>query len=1041
LTVRDGLSQNAVLAIAQDRRGFLWFATEDGLNKYNGYEFTIYKHDPDDEASLADSFVSTLYLDSAGELWIGTRSGLNRFDSASGTFVREPQNAASSTHLTGKWVISILEDRDGYLWAGTDQWGLNRIDRVAGTVTNFRHDPEDPTSLSNDSIGVIYEDREGELWIGTDVGLNRFDRASGTFVRYPYDPFDERSLGGREVSTIVEDGTGALWIGTEDGGLSRLEPSEGSFTRYTDDPADPSSLCHNRVRALFVDSRSRLWIGTKNGLDLYDQELDQFIHYRYDRGDPYSLSSDAVWSIAEDRAGVLWFGTYGGGVSKHNRTADQFTLYQRNPDRPGSLSDNMVWTLFEDSHGLLWVGTFNGGLNRLDRASNTVTVFRHDPADPRSLSSDDVRDVLEDRHGNLWVATGGGLDRFEPQTETFTHYRSQAGDPNSLSEDRVVVLHEDRAGRLWVGTRTQGLNLFDPTTGVVTRYQNDPDDPNSLVGDRVWSLYDDAEGMLWVGTLSGISVLDPTTGAFNRYQHDPDDPTSLSNDGVFSLYEDPSGTMWIGTWGGGLDRFDRSTGTFSHYTERDGLPNEVIYGIEADAAGFLWMSTNRGLSKFDPRTETFRNYDVRDGLQDDEFNVGAHFASESGELFFGGVQGFNAFHPERVTGNPYVPEIVITAFGKLDERVVTDLASDEEILLSYRDRLIWFEFAALDYTAPDRNQYAYMLEGQDADWVNAGGRRHVDYTNLRGGSYVFHVKGSNNDGVWNEEGVSVTLTVTPPFWDTWWFRILAVVVLAGVVIAGYRLRLAGVEARSRELEKLVAERTAEISRANLLLEQEIAERKRVEDALAEQAAKVAVTAERSRLARELHDAVSQTLFSASLIADVLPRIWESNPEEGARRLEEVRQLSRGALAEMRALLLELRPSALVDADVGDLLRQLGEAAAGRARLPVDVSVEGACSEMTPEVKVAIYRIAQEALNNITKHAGATQAAIRLRCEGASVKLSVRDDGRGFDVENIPPDHLGVGIMRERADAIGASLDISSSVGDGTELTFVWRRDA
>jgi signal transduction histidine kinase len=496
--------------------------------------------------------------------------------------------------------------------------------------------------------------------------------------------------------------------------------------------------------------------------------------------------------------------------------------------------------------------------------------------------------------------------------------------------------------------------------------------------------------------------------------------------------------MWVGTWGGGLNRFDRASSTFTRYTEDNGLPNDVIYGIEPDAQGFLWMSTNRGLSRFDPRTETFRNFDVRDGLQDDEFNVGAHFSTENGELFFGGVQGFNAFFPDRVAGNPHVPPVVITAFGRQDLLERRDLMPGEQIDLTYRDRLIWFEFAALDYMAPDRNQYAYVLEGQDEDWVDAGSRRHVDYTNLRGGEYVFRVKGSNNDGVWNDEGVSLTLTVTPPFWDTWWFRALAFVAFVGVVIGGYRLRLASVESRSRELEKQVAERTAEIRRANALLEQEIAERKRVEDELAQQAAQTAVIAERSRLARELHDAVSQTLFSASLIADVLPRIWDRDPQEGARRLEEVRQLSRAALAEMRALLLELRPSALVDANVADLLRQLAEAASGRARLPIQVDVGGGCSSMSPEVKVAIYRIAQEALNNVTKHSGASEASVILRCEPQEIELVVRDDGRGFNVDNIPADRLGVGIMRERGDAIGADVEITSAIGEGTEVRAVWR---
>jgi ligand-binding sensor domain-containing protein/signal transduction histidine kinase len=1038
ITGEDGLSQNVVLTIAQDRRGFMWFGTEDGLNKYNGYTFTIYKHDPDNPTTLSDNFVSVIYEDRAGDLWVGTRNGLNRLDRATGTFVRYEHDPDDAQSIGGTWIVSLCEDREGVLWVGTDDGGLDRFDRANGTVVHYRHDPDDPTSLSDDSVGAIYEDRQGALWVGTDAGLDLLDRETGTFTRFQNRPGDQHSLGGAEVSAITEDQTGRLWVGTEDGGLSRFDRASGAFERYRQDDEDPHSLIHNRVKAVFEDNVGRLWVGTQNGLDLYDADRDRFVHYQNDPGDPSSLSSNAVWSVYEDRTGVLWFGTYGGGLSKYNRITDQFVLYQHRPDLPGSLSDDMVWAIHEDEDDILWIGTFNGGLNRLDREAGELSVYRHDPEDAGSLGSDDVRAILEDRMGVLWVGTGGGLDRLDRspgaalEEGAFAHYRHDADDPTSLSENRVSVLLEDSRGDLWVGTRTGGLNRFDRETGAFVRYQHDTDDPTSLSSDRVWALYEDAVGKLWVGTLGGVSVWNPDTDSFTRYLNNPDDSHSLSNDAVFAFHEDAEGTMWVGTWGSGLDRFDPQTQTFDHYTEKDGLANNVIYGIEADRQGNLWMSTNKGLSKFDPRTETFHNYDVRDGLQDNEFNVGAHFASPNGELFFGGVRGFNAFYPQRVTGNPHAPPVVITAFGKFNQVVRRDLELGEHIALSYQEDFIFFEFAALDYAAPDKNRYAYMLEGQDETWVNAGMRRHVDYTNLRGGNYVFRVRGSNNDGVWNEEGTFVTLTVTPPFWETWWFRGSAILLLAAVIGGGYWLRVRGVEARSRELERQVEERTHEIEQ------------------LYERAQKLAVIEERQRLARDLYDAVTQTLFSASLIAEVLPRIWERDPEEGQRRLAEVRELTRGALAEMRTLLLELRPSALADAELGDLLRQLAEATTGRARMPVTVQIEGACASMPLDVKVALYRIAQEALNNVAKHSDASRATVRLRCSppsipptggeeerGGVVELHVADDGRGFDVAAIPPDHLGVGIMRERAEAIEAKLTVDSEPGRGTKVSVVW----
>jgi signal transduction histidine kinase len=449
--------------------------------------------------------------------------------------------------------------------------------------------------------------------------------------------------------------------------------------------------------------------------------------------------------------------------------------------------------------------------------------------------------------------------------------------------------------------------------------------------------------------------------------------------------------------------------------------------------GNLWLATDGGLSRFDPRTERFKNYYASDGLQSNSFWRNAYYQSPDGEMFFGGVNGLDLFHPDQITDNPYTPPVVITAFSLFNQVVRTNLRADDRIELGYQDNFLSFDFAALDYHNPEKNQYAYKMEGVDDDWVYAGTRRHADYPNLRQGDYVFHVKGSNSDGVWNEEGTSVHITIQPPFWGTWWFGGILLLALAGVAFSAYRLRVRSVEARSRELEVQVTERTAE-------LEREVEHRLQVEEALRQSEMEKAVTAERSRLARELHDAVTQTLFSASLIAEVLPRLWAKDPERGQQQLEEVRILNRGALAEMRSLLLELRPEALAQAKTDDLLRQLGRAMTGRTGVPVSVSADVQCP-LPAEVQVALYRIAQEALNNAAKHAEASQVDVQFCCEAGRAALSIRDDGQGFDVDNIPPGHLGVGIMRERAASVGAELEIESEPGSGSEVRVIWEQGA
>jgi ligand-binding sensor domain-containing protein/signal transduction histidine kinase len=1007
ISIEEGLSFSVVQAVLQDRQGFLWVGTGRGLNKYDGYQFTVYRNDPADPRSLSNDSVDALYEDSAGELWVGTDVGLDRLDRTTDTFVHYQDGLEVTS------VNAIYEDRSGVLWVGSSA-GLYHLNR---DTQEFTFTP------TRQVVTGIAEDVDGRLWVSSSGGVYVLDPQT--------DQGSLRRLEAQWISAICVDAQGDLWVGAADG-LRRLDHSTESFVRYQHDPDDPHSLIDNRVDALLEDSAGRLWVGTRGGLDLFDRKQDRFIHYQYDPYNPHSLSDNLVLRLYEDRSGVLWVGTLR-GLSKYSWAASRFTLYTRLPEVPAdtghpletsglqTLSDDRVIAVHEDRTGNLWVGMYEGGLNRLDRTTGRVTVYRHDPADSNSLSSDIVRAVYEDRSGTLWVGTDSSLDRFEPDSGTSLKNWGL----NQLPRERVFAIAEDHAGELWVGTQAN-LYSFDRELGAFRPYRQ-----LGLSYPAVESIYGDESGLLWVGTLGGgLYQWDGTR--FTSYQPQADNLRSLSSDFVLSIYTDStldSGAVWVGTNAGGLLRFDRATpgGEFTQYTEEDGLPGDRVSCIQADTNGFLWLGTNRGVSKFDPKSKAFRNYDARDGLQSGEF---IHcFENSRGEMFFGGLGGLNAFYPEQVKDNPHPPPIAITALRLFNEAEPMDLPADGRIQLSYPQNDLSFEFAALDYHAPSKNQYAYRLEGVNRDWVYAGTRRYADYTNLRPGEYVFHVKGSNNDGVWNEEGVTLYITIQPPFWETWWFRGLVAVLLVAGAVGAYRQRIRSIELRRRELETQVQERTAELRR-------ESEQRMHVEEALRKSEMEKAVAEERGRLARELHDAVTQTLFSASLIAEVLPQLWQRDRDEALRRLEELRQLNRGALAEMRTLLLELRPAALEKAELRDLLRQLADALRSRAGLAIVVEADQVCSLPT-DVKVAFYRIAQEALNNIVKHARANQVNVRLRCEGGAVELEITDDGKGFDPTEVSAEHHGLRIMRERAEAIGAQFQVKSAPGHGTQVLLAW----
>ncbi len=729
LTVEQGLSQGSVVSILQDSSGFMWFGTQDGLNRFDGYTFTIFRHSPADPKSLSDNFITTIAEDSNRTLWVGTLDNpdvLNRFDRATETFSQVPKDSVDLRFAHVGSVFSTYEDPSGVRWSGSVGGGVTRLNRRSGKSTVFKNDPKNANSLAADKVYSVYGDRKGTIWIGTREGLDRFDPNAESFVHYKYDEKNPNSLSDNWVWPILEDRKGMLWFGAFGGGLNRFDPATETFTRFRHNESNSKSLGDDRLFSLYQDRSGIIWVGTVNGISYFNTEMTAFIHHYSDRKNPEGLINNHVFPMYVDRGGAVWIGTEG-GLDRWDRKSGKFNHYRNDPSNPGSLSENLVQCIFEDKSGTLWFGTQSKGLDRFDRASGTFTHFRHDPVNPKSLSDNRIYAMLEDRKGGMWIGTYGG-----------------------------------------------GLNRFDRQAGVFTRYIHDDSISGSLGAPGVWSLYEDREGALWVGTYNGgLDRFDKNTETFTHFRSDPADPQTLSHETVLCIHEDRRGNLWVGTMSG-LNKLDRASGTFQRFFEKDGLPNSYINGILEDNQGNLWISTVKGISRFDPQRNVFRNFDQSDGLQGNEFNTGA-FAKDqrTGEMFFGGMNGFNQFDPERVMNNPYVPPVAFTAFIRYntdDEegKPIIEKGIDVKpaITLSYKDNVTSFEFAALSYYNSFKNLYAYKLEGYNDTWIQLGTERKATFTNLDAGDYILRVKGSNNDGVWNEGGSSLALTVTPPWWKT-----------------------------------------------------------------------------------------------------------------------------------------------------------------------------------------------------------------------------------------------------------------------------------
>jgi signal transduction histidine kinase/ligand-binding sensor domain-containing protein/CheY-like chemotaxis protein len=863
LTTSEGLSQSHVTAILKDKRGFMWFGTEDGLNKYDGYKFTSYKHDPQDPGSIVDSHIKDILEDRSGNLWIATANGLDKFDRASNTFVHYPRGSS-----TGQ-INDLFLDRQNRIWLGTKQ-GLFQFSPETGTYRRIAQVGVSANPLQRNYITQITQDQQGRLWIGTENGLYRYDVSNGSSRHYVNDPGNAASLGGNWINAMLCDSAGTIWIGTYGAGLAMYEPRTDSFRNFTHLAQDKNSISHNNVLSLATGVDGSLWIGTEHGgISILDQRRMTFTVLKHTEHEPGGLSNNSVYCIYVDNAGNSWVGTYAGGVNFLPKYKEKFSTYRAIPNDLNSLSSNIVLAISGDgTDNNIWIGTDGGGLNLFNRKTKTLRRFRHQTGNKRSISNDYVVSIKTLPHNKLALGyQNGGFDLFDPNTGHIDHYLPDASNANSLSVSDVNNLMHDREGNLWIGTNKGGLNFFDVKTGKFTHYRHNANDPGSLSDDIVSAVFEDAGGNIWVGTYNGLNLFNPTTKKFKRYQYDSHDKTSISKNDIQSFADAENGNLWIGTVGGGLNYFNKESQSFRAYTEKDGLASNVVFAIMKDKKKNLWLSTSKGISRFSPKTGIFQNFGILDGLQATEFRGNSSFQADDGEMFFGGINGFNTFYPDSLRYNDFIPPIFITDFlvfnkevpiGEENATLPMHVSETKSIILTHEQSVFTFEFAALSYTASEKNQYAYRLVGFDPGWTYAGQNRSATYTNLDPGTYTFEVRGSNNDGVWNETGASVKITILPPFWKTWWFELLAVLLLIGLGISVYKIRTYSIRRQKWILKKQVEERTLQLERA-------IAEEKKaVEKADMANAAKSAFLA---AMSHEIRTPMNGVIGLAGLLAE------------------------------------------------------------------------------------------------------------------------------------------------------------------------------
>ncbi|MFD1143428.1 two-component regulator propeller domain-containing protein [Larkinella insperata] len=1025
ISVDNGLSQSEVYCILKDSRGYVWFGTQDGLNRYDGYQITHYKHNPFDSTTISHDQIMSMYEDAHGRIWIGTVNGLNRYDPVTGRFWRCNNLLKVKQRRFGLMTVNaITTDRFGTLWLATSL-GLKRF--IPGAKD--RHEVAHYTIESEDDhraqmVNALLIDARGTLWVGTGNGLAQLPVTKpGAASAQP----QEVTIGARSlnqqyklpdpwVKTLAQDEYGTIWAGTARG-VARINPQLKQSEQY---PEIDQRTGGQSISSLHVDRYAVLWIGTdQGGIVRYKIASDQHVRYidgiQEDLFGKKGLKTGYINSIYEgpaQREDVVWIGTHDAGVQLYSRSKNTFRQWPVMTSRQQSSAASLVFAVTTDRLGKLWIGTHEG-LIQIDRLTSATQRFRANPTDPHSIGSDRIQCLLEDRRGNFWVGTPEGLYRFDRQRNRFDRYLSgveKVMTSKGIEKgDGILSLHEDRQGNLWVGGYSS-LRRIDARTGQLTAYRHDPKDANSLRAYIVYAIQEDQRGMVWVGTGFGLNKIDLKTGKITHYENNPSDPNSLIGEQVMGFLRDSKGRFWVCSNKGLSQLVWDPSGKerFIHYTERSGLPNELVYGALEDERGRIWMSTNLGLSCFDPEKKQFENYDINDGLTINEFNMNAYHRAADGEMFFGGIGSLVSFRPMRMVRNRHLPRTVLTSFKKFEKPVNVDslLAQKGAIEILPGENFFSLSFAALDYTNSHKNQYAYMLEGFHDGWIDSGTRRYVSFTNLKPGDYVLKIRGSNSDGLWNEANMlRIPITVLPPFWQTWWFLALLVAVISGTVwlVYNYRVR--------KKVEHLL-----ELERVTL------AENERV----------------RKMAAQDLHDEFGNTITRISMLTEIIKSKLNGHGAEIGPLLTKISDNSNRLYQGTKDFIWAINPEHDNFLEIAIRLKDFGDDVFDRTRITFEAI------GITDDLRKAVLPMGtsrhliflfKEAMSNTLKHSRATSAQIHFAMLNRRIEVRWKDNGIGIQGSNKSAVGNGLNNIRSRAEKIGGKVDILSVQQEGTTVMF------
>jgi len=1032
ISTAQGISHTTVRKIIQDSHGFIWIGTQQGLNRFDGYEFEVFNHFPDDPQSLSNDWIYDIFEDDQGRIWVATDGGMDLYEPQSKTFRHYRHNPDDPTSLPHDSVRTIFQSKDGALWVGTRR-GLSRWDGE-NSFTHFITFPTDAQNKSRPGVQSLAESKDGRLWVGSQHrGMFILDPVTGRLQEFQFPPNKENSDGDKNIRSILIDADETVWVGTHGGGILRVWPGDGHIERLISD-GSPGGLSSNRIRKIYQDTQQRIWVATEGGgLNQWLPETQSFRHYRNDPANPFSISDDVVYEIMEDAGRVIWLGTFS-GISNWNSAVPRFTHVHRSNDGENSLSNNKISSFAESADGNLWIGTIGGGVNRWDVANGSFEVFQHKADDPDSLASNLVMSLLYDRENRLWAGTmSSGLSRMSADAETFITYAHNPEDATSISSNAVSNILQDRKGRIWVATYGGGLNRF-LGDGKFKHYAISAGDGSDSSANFLVDMEEGLDGSLWLGSDGGGLIhFDPETEQATVISHQAGKLDSISGDHIVSLLQTES-ALWVGTRDSGLNRY--ASGKWEHFTRRGGLVSNAIYGILEDEFQRIWVSHGKGLSLYDPGTGQFTDYTTIHGLQGNDFNNGAFLRTRDGKLLFGGANGFNIFRPSEIRGNSYIPPIKLTRFTKFNREFELDVPAHEikHIELNYSDYVVGFEFAALDFTDPKKNQYRYMLAGFDKEWVVANGVRQATYTNLEAGEYVFRVQGSNNDGVWNDNGLAIGVSVAPPLWATWWawmlYLVLSLMVI-NIATRVYRARLYRIEQQrhNKQLAELVTERTS-------ALEIEIGDHKAARKQLSSS------LEEKEVLLKEVHHRVKNNM---QVISSLLSIQADSVVDE---RFVDLLTESQQRIKSMALIHENLyRSDSLLEIDFHDYIEMLSNSLLRLYRLEeltVNLELEVVDIFLDIDTAVPCGLIINELVSNSLKHAfvgrtGSGRITIRFfkMNGGKDYYFSVADDGIGIseDVDIETSTSMGLEIVRILTQQLDGKLSLVRDGGSEFRIEF------